>query len=171
MYLLLIMIENITCLGHTGLLIIVWAPWPLSIVTIHYLKWGFKTWGVTNLIKIIKRTISENHKNWHNALFKALWDDTVTLKASIGNSRFFLIYGREVVLPPRVLLPSLQLSQKIQEEECPPLENQINVLLKLEEVSTQAKQKIDQHQKIVKSWFDTSSPSDRNFNVGYLVLK
>jgi hypothetical protein len=48
MYLLLIMIKNITCLGHTGLLIIVWAPWPLNIVTIHYLKWGLKTWGVKN---------------------------------------------------------------------------------------------------------------------------
>ena len=28
-----------------------------------------------NLIKIIKRTVSENHKNGHNALFNAIWDD------------------------------------------------------------------------------------------------
>jgi hypothetical protein len=47
MYLLLIMIKNITCLGHTSLLIIFWALWPLNIVIIHYLKWAFKTWGVT----------------------------------------------------------------------------------------------------------------------------
>jgi hypothetical protein len=33
-----------------------------------------------NLIKIIKRTVSKNHKNWHNALYKALWADRVTLK-------------------------------------------------------------------------------------------
>jgi hypothetical protein len=39
--------QNITFLGHTGLLIIVWALWPLNNVTIHYLKWGFKTRGVT----------------------------------------------------------------------------------------------------------------------------
>jgi hypothetical protein len=26
-----------------------------------------------NLIKIIKRTMAENHKNWHNALLNALW--------------------------------------------------------------------------------------------------
>jgi hypothetical protein len=57
------------------------------------------------------------------------------------------------------LLPSLQLSQKVQKEEYPPLENQINTLLKLEEVRTQAKQKLDQHQQIVKSWFDTSASS------------
>jgi hypothetical protein len=124
-----------------------------------------------NLIKIIKRTVSKNHKNWHNALYNALWADRVTPKASIVNSPFFLVYRREFILPPHIFLPSLQLSQKFQDEECPPLENRINALLKLEEVRTQEKQKLDQHQQIVKSWFDTSLSSDRNFNVGYLVLK
>jgi hypothetical protein len=124
-----------------------------------------------NLIKIIKRTVSENHKNWHNALYNALWADRVTPKSSVGNSPFFLIYRREEILPPHVLLPSLQLSQKVQEEECPPLENRINALLKLEEVRTQAKKKLDQHQQIVKIWFDSNSSSDRNFDVGDLVLK
>jgi hypothetical protein len=72
-----------------------------------------------NLIKIIKRTVAENHKNWHNALLNPLWADRVTPKATIGNSPFFLVYGREAILPPHILLPSLQLSQKFQEEDCP----------------------------------------------------
>jgi hypothetical protein len=63
-----------------------------------------------NLIKIIKRTVVENHKNWHNALLNALWADRVTPKAVVGNSPFFLVYGREATLPPHILLPSLQLS-------------------------------------------------------------
>jgi hypothetical protein len=124
-----------------------------------------------NLIKIIKRTVFENHKNWHNALFNALWADRVTSKIAVGNSPLFLVYGREAILPPHVLLPSLQLSQKVQEEDYPLLESRINALLKLEEVRTQAKQKLDQHQHIVKSWFDLSSASDKNFEVGDLVLK
>jgi hypothetical protein len=103
-----------------------------------------------NLIKIIKRTVFENHKNWHNALFNALLSDRVTPKTFIGNSPFFLIYGIEAILPPHVLLPSLQLSQKVQEEHCPPLESQINALLKLEEVRAQAKERLDQHKQIVK---------------------
>jgi hypothetical protein len=76
-----------------------------------------------NLIKILKRTVSENHKNWHTTLFYALWDDRVTPKTTIGNSPFFLVYGREAILPPNVFLPSLQLSKKVQEEECPALES------------------------------------------------
>jgi hypothetical protein len=101
----------------------------------------------------------------------ALWDDRVTPKAAIGNSPFFLVYGREAILPPHILLPSLQLSQKVQEEDCPPLESRINALMKLEEVRTQAKRKLDQHQQLIKSWFDSNSASDRNFEVGDLVLK
>jgi hypothetical protein len=124
-----------------------------------------------NLNKIIKRTVVENHKNWHNALLNALWDDRVTPKAAIGNSPFFLVYGREAILPPHILLPSLQLLQKAQEENCPPLENRINALMKLEEVRAQAKRKLDQHQLLVKSWFDSNFAFDINFEVCDLVLK
>jgi hypothetical protein len=35
----------------------------------------------------------------------------------------------------------------------------------------QEKKKIDHHQQIVKGWFDSNSSLDRNFDVGYLVLK
>jgi hypothetical protein len=124
-----------------------------------------------NLLKIVKRTVSENHKNWHNALLNAIWANRVTPKNVVGNSPFFLIYGREVIIPPHLLLPSLQLSQKVQEEDYPPLESRIKALLKLEEVRAQAKWKLDQHQLIVKNWFDSNSASDRNFDVGDLVLK
>jgi hypothetical protein len=124
-----------------------------------------------NLIKIIKRMVAENHKSWHNALLNVLLADRVTPKAIVGNSPFFLFYGRESILPPHILLPSLHLSHKIQEEDCPPLENHINALMKLEEVRAQAKCKLDQHQLLVKIWFDSNSTSDRNFEVGDLVLK
>jgi hypothetical protein len=96
-----------------------------------------------NLIKITKRTASENQKNWHNTLFNALRANRVTPKTSVGNSPFFIFYGREAILPPHVHLPSLQLSQKVQEEECPPLESRINALLKLEEVRAQAMERMD----------------------------
>jgi transposase InsO family protein len=92
---------------------------------------GFAESTNKNLIKIIKRTVVENHKNWHNALLNTLWADRVTPKAIVGNSPSFLFYGREAIMLPHILLPSLQLSQKIQEEDCPPLENRINTLMKL----------------------------------------
>jgi hypothetical protein len=44
-------------------------------------------------------------------------------------------------------------------------------LLKLEEVRALEKERLDQHQHIVKGWFDSNSASDRNFEVGDFVLK
>ena len=51
-----------------------------------------------NLIRIIKRTIDQNNRNWDKALTFALWADRITQKALIGSS-FSLVYGKEVVLP------------------------------------------------------------------------
>eukprot|EP00253_Pinus_taeda_P004694 PITA_04694 len=68
-----------------------------------------------NLIKIIKRTIEQNHRNWHKTLVFALWADRITQKASIGTSLFNLVYGKEAILPTNLVLPSLALVQFIEE--------------------------------------------------------
>ena len=70
-------------------------------------------------MKILKRTISVQHRDWHTELVNALWADRVTPKAAIGNSPFFLVYGTEAILPSNLILPSLQLAQFVQDEDCP----------------------------------------------------
>jgi hypothetical protein len=44
-----------------------------------------------NLIKILKKTVNDNQRNWHLSLQNVIWDDRVTPKSSIGNSPFFLV--------------------------------------------------------------------------------
>lgn len=51
------------------------------------------------------------------------------------------------------------------------MENMINELLRLEEERHRAKNKFDQHQKLVKCWFENKSSSNKNFEVGDLLLK
>ena len=63
-----------------------------------------------NLLNILKKTIATHFRNWHTALHNALWEDRVTLKSSIGNSPFFLVYGIEAIMPPNIFLPSLELA-------------------------------------------------------------
>lgn len=46
-----------------------------------------------SLIKIIKRLLSENKKNWDSKLKYALWADRISMKKSIGTSPFQLVYG------------------------------------------------------------------------------
>ena len=46
-----------------------------------------------NLIRILKKIVIENQRNWHSSLPDALWVDRVTPKNSLGVSRYTLIYG------------------------------------------------------------------------------
>ena len=115
--------------------------------------------------------MANHHRNWHTALSNALWADRVTPKAAIGNSPFFLVYGKEAILPPHLFLPSLQLSQSVQETACSTMEHQINTLLKLEEDRELARKKFDKHQQTVKRWFDHRKSASRDLEVGDLVPK
>ena len=96
-----------------------------------------------NMIKILKRMVADHHRNWHTALSNALWAIRVTPKAAIGNSPFFLVYGKEDILPPHLFLPSLQLAQSVQEVPCSAMEHRINTLQKLEEDRELARKKFD----------------------------
>ena len=124
-----------------------------------------------NLIRILKETFSENQRNWHSALPNALWADRVTPKISLGVYPYTLIYGREALLPPNIFLLSSQLAQASRGSSSEVLQTRIDTLLKLEEQRQKAKDNFNQHQGIIKIWFDKRKYGKRNFDVGDLVLK
>ena len=86
-----------------------------------------------NLIRILKKTVIENKRSWHTALPNALWTDRVTPKNSLGVSLYTLVYGKEAILPPNILLPSSQLAQASRGSGSEILQACINNLLNLEE--------------------------------------
>jgi hypothetical protein len=45
------------------------------------------------LVNIIKKTLQENKKSWHNKLVFTLWANILTTKRSIGISPYLLVYG------------------------------------------------------------------------------
>lgn len=116
-----------------------------------------------NLIKIIKRTIDQNHKNWHKSLIYALWADRITQKASIGTSPFNLVYGKEVVLPTHLEIPSLALVQYIDEAPTSSLQLRQLEIIKLEEQREQAKITHAHHQALVKASLDSNMISRKIF--------
>jgi len=50
-----------------------------------------------SLIRVIKKMLEDNKKCWDSKLKFALWADRVTIKKSIRNSPFRLVYGANVV--------------------------------------------------------------------------
>eukprot|EP00253_Pinus_taeda_P027427 PITA_27427 len=124
-----------------------------------------------NLIRIVKRTIDQNHKNWHKSLIYALWADRIMQKASIGTSPFNLVYGKEVVLPTHLVIPSLALFQYINEAPTSSLQLRQLEITKLEEQREQAKITHAHHQALLKASFDSNMISRKDFQMGDLVLK
>eukprot|EP00253_Pinus_taeda_P030347 PITA_30347 len=106
------------------------------------------------LLKITKRTIKQNHKNWHKSLVFALWADRIMQKASIGTSPFNLVYGKDVVLPTNLVFPSLALVQFIEERPSSSIQLRHDQILKLEEEREKAKITHDKHQQIINLSFD-----------------
>eukprot|EP00253_Pinus_taeda_P024598 PITA_24598 len=131
-------------------------------------KWSCRD---LNLIHIIHTSVTNNQRNWHNALTNTLWANSVTPKLALGNSPDFLIYGQEAFLPPNVSLPSLQLSQASRGNPSALLPERINELVRLEQLRDKTINKFRNHQMIVKKWFDHYLAGDKDYQVGELVLK
>jgi hypothetical protein len=103
-----------------------------------------------NLVRILKKTVADNQRNWHNILHNALWEDIVTPKEAIGNSPYFLVYGQEAILPNGLYLPSLQIAQDSREEPSSVIQQRIDTLLMLEEEREKDKSKFIAHHNILK---------------------
>jgi len=69
------------------------------------------------LIRIIKKLLEDNKKNWDSKLKYALWDDRVKSKKFIGNYPFRLVSGTEAVFPIQLTLPVAKFLQEEQNEE------------------------------------------------------
>ena len=124
-----------------------------------------------NLIKIIKRTIEQNQRNWNKSLVFTLWADRITQKASMGTSPFNLVYGKEAILPTNLILPSLALVQFIEETPSSSIQFRHDQILKLEEEREKSKVIHAKHQQVIKAAFDSVSSGSKQFQVGDLVLK
>lgn len=95
----------------------------------------------------------------------------MTPRISLGTSPYFLVYGKEAILPPNIYLPSLQLTQSSRGRSSNVLQTRIDTLIKLKEERIKAKEKFHTHQQRIKRWFDKHVVGDKQFQIGDLVLK
>jgi len=113
--------------------------------------------------------LEDNKKCWDSNLKFALWDDRVTIKMSIGNSPFKLVYGADVVFPIQLILPMAKFLQEDQDEEND-MVRRMNNLVELHHMREKLVEKSKAHQKAIKETFDRKAKVD-NFQVGDWVLK
>ena len=124
-----------------------------------------------NLIRILKKTVIENQGSWHSTLPNSLWDDRVTPKTSLGVSPYTLVYGKEAILPPNIMLPSSIIAQESRGSDNEVLQMRIHNLLEAEEYISKARECFKEQQEVVKRWFDKHKAGTKEFELGDLVLK
>ena len=59
---------------------------------------------------------------------------------SLGTTPYFLVYGKEAILPPNIYLPSLQLAKSSHGRSSNVLQTRIDTLVKLKEERIKAKE-------------------------------
>ena len=71
------------------------------------------------LLRILKKIVSDNYKDWDDKLDSALWSFWTTYKVSTRMTPFRLVYGIEAIVPIEFVVPSLRISvaQKLSSEE------------------------------------------------------
>ena len=92
-------------------------------------------------------------------------------KTSLGVSPYTLVYGKEAILPPNIMLPSSIIAQESRGSDNEVLQMRIHNLLKVEESRAKARECFKQKQEVVKRWFDKHKAGTKEFEVGDLVLK
>lgn len=107
-----------------------------------------------NPIWIIKKTIEDNQRTWHEKLKLALWADRITPKRAIGCSPFVLTYGKEARLPVSIELPTLSYVKELELLNEQPLEVRFAQLVELKETRKEALRQLEIHQAQMKSSFD-----------------
>ena len=106
-----------------------------------------------SLVRIIKKLLEENKRDWNTKLKYVLWADRISTKREIGMSPFQLVYGVEVVFIASLGVPVMKLLQE-QEDEPNHMQRRINQIIELNELRNKAYGKVQVHQENMKNTFD-----------------
>ena len=113
------------------------------------------------IIKILKKTVAKNKRDWHERLPEALWAYRTTHRTAPGATPYSLVYGTEAVLPLEVQVPSLRVAVHcgLTDDEQAKLR-----FAELDEKRLQAKQRIELYQARVAAAYNKKVRSERFLN-------
>lgn len=105
------------------------------------------------MVRILKKTIAQNQKNWDSQLKSALWDNRVTTKRSTAKSPFELVYGTLALFPTQLVMLVEKLIYDAKEEPNH-LTRRINQLVELQENKEKVTQNLIKYQDKMKILFE-----------------
>ena len=120
------------------------------------------------IIKLLKKFISSNKRDWNEKLGECLWAYRTTVRTPTSNTPFSLVYGCEAVIPLEIQMPLLwvTLATKMTKEDNNRL--RLQELGALDEKRLQTQQQIELYQARISRAFN-KKVKQRVFRKGDLV--
>ena len=107
----------------------------------------------------IKNMLFQNKRTWDIKLKYAIWEDRVTVKKSIGTSRFQLVYGIYAIFPVQLIFPIIKFFQDV-EEEPDEMKRRMFQIIKLQQELETTVEKVEIYKKKVKESFEKKIKKD-----------
>ena len=105
------------------------------------------------LVRILKKTITENQKDWDSKLKFALWAVWVSTRRSTGKSPYELVYGTQALFPTQLAKLVIAFLQEAQEEPNA-LVRRLNKVIESSENINKVRDNLISYQAKMKSIFD-----------------
>ncbi|KAJ1699738.1 hypothetical protein LUZ63_008250 [Rhynchospora breviuscula] len=121
------------------------------------------------LIKILRKTVGINHRNWHEKLPEALWAYRITYRTPTQATPYSLVYGTEAVLPIEVELPSLRVAMASEIPLTKQMQLRLQELDGMDEMRLATQQNLELYQARMIRAYEKLSRA-RAFRKGELVL-
>jgi len=110
----------------------------------------------------MKRVIGQNPKDWHLHLTHALWADRTMTESAHGETPFYLVYGKEAMIPTKLEILTYLLVFQTEELDPNPLTQRFNIILALDEQHEIAHGRAKKRQRIIKKSHDKKA-KDHDF--------
>eukprot|EP00253_Pinus_taeda_P030989 PITA_30989 len=121
-----------------------------------------------SLVKVIKKTLSNQKKSWDSHLSYAVSANRITPKRSTGKSPFQLVYGKDEIFLTNFSFPVLKFLQDSTDEP-DDFSRRINQIIELNENIDEVQYQLMKYQNKMKTLFDRRY-RERDFEEGDLVL-
>ncbi|XP_026458684.1 protein NYNRIN-like [Papaver somniferum] len=120
------------------------------------------------IIRILRRTVEEHQRGWHEQLHLAVWAYRMSKRSATGVSPYSLVYGKDAILPAEIVIPSTRVAMA--SHTIPDDVSRFAHLDVIEERKTQRKRFVEAYRKRTTNYYN-QGVKQRKFEVNELVLK
>lgn len=121
------------------------------------------------IVRILRKTIQDNKRDWDTKLNAALWAYRTTFKVTTKQTPFALVYGIEAILPIEIEIPSLRIAIEARLPVSKSIWDRVLMLEGLSEARRLSAQHIETDQRRKKLAFDKCH-KNRTLTPGTMVM-